>query len=89
MLKIPVEYDRDTSPVKLTDISRQVSPASGTRCLCWYLPYKPGGLIRNKWNSGEDSQQIRNWSQCMGRVVRYYLVTVASNFKKLFVCLLG
>jgi hypothetical protein len=28
MLKIPAEYDRDTSPAKLTDISRKVLPAS-------------------------------------------------------------
>jgi hypothetical protein len=26
MLKIPAEYDRDTSPAKLPDISRHVSP---------------------------------------------------------------
>jgi hypothetical protein len=27
MLNIPAEYDRNTSPAKLTDIYRQVSPA--------------------------------------------------------------
>jgi len=47
MLKIPAEYDRDTSPAKLTDISRQVSPCFATRCLCWYLPESCGGWIRN------------------------------------------
>jgi hypothetical protein len=28
MLKVPAEYDRDTSPAKLRDISRKVSVAS-------------------------------------------------------------
>jgi hypothetical protein len=28
MLNIPEEYDRDTSQAKLTDISRQITPAS-------------------------------------------------------------
>jgi hypothetical protein len=28
MLKIPTEYDRDTSPVKLTDFCASFSPAS-------------------------------------------------------------
>jgi hypothetical protein len=36
VLNIHAEYDRDTSPVKLTDISRQLSPGFATRCHCWY-----------------------------------------------------
>jgi hypothetical protein len=38
MLKNPAEYDRDTSPAKLTDISRQISLCFATRCVCWYFP---------------------------------------------------
>jgi hypothetical protein len=36
ILKIPAEYDRDTSPAKLRDISRQVPPCFATMCLCWF-----------------------------------------------------
>jgi hypothetical protein len=44
-----MEYDRYTSPVELTDISRHVSPCFATRCLCWYLSESSGALIRNDW----------------------------------------
>jgi hypothetical protein len=43
MLKMPAEYNRDTSLANLTDISRQVSPCFTTRYLCWYLPESSGG----------------------------------------------
>jgi phosphoribosyl-dephospho-CoA transferase len=34
MLKIPAEYDRDTTSAKFKVISRKVSPCFATRCLC-------------------------------------------------------
>jgi hypothetical protein len=37
MLKIPAEYDRDTSPAKLKEISRTVSPCFAIRSIFWYL----------------------------------------------------
>jgi hypothetical protein len=43
MLKIPAEYDRDTSLPKLTNISRQISPRFATRYLCCYFPESYGG----------------------------------------------
>jgi hypothetical protein len=42
MLKIPVEYDRDTSSAKFIDISLQVSPCFAL-CVCWCLPESSGG----------------------------------------------
>jgi hypothetical protein len=73
MLKIPAEYDKDTSPAKLTDIYRQVSPCFVTTCVCWHLPALPA-FVRNDLDSDGDAQYIRKWPECMGRFVRYYLV---------------
>jgi hypothetical protein len=70
------EYERDTLPAKLTDISCQVYPYFATGRLCWYLPKNYGRWIRNDSNSNSEAQQVRKWSQCMGRFVRYHPVTV-------------
>jgi hypothetical protein len=37
MLKIPAQYDRDTTSAKFNDISRQVSPCFATRRVCCLL----------------------------------------------------
>jgi hypothetical protein len=41
--KEPYEYERDTSPAKLTDISYQVYSCFATRRVYWYLPENSGG----------------------------------------------
>jgi hypothetical protein len=78
MLQIYVEYGRDTSPPKITDISRGVS-LFATRCICLYLPEGSGRWIRNDQTSNLVEQQIVKWQQCMGRFVRYHPVTVTGK----------
>jgi hypothetical protein len=46
ILKIPVEYDTDTSPAKLTDISRQISAGLLLSVSSWYL--HESGMIRTQ-----------------------------------------
>jgi hypothetical protein len=42
-VKDPAEYDRDTSPAKLKEISSKVSPCFAIRYIFWYLPDNAGG----------------------------------------------
>jgi hypothetical protein len=43
MLKIPADYDSDTSAAKLMDISHQVSSCFAIRCIYWFLSEIFGG----------------------------------------------
>jgi hypothetical protein len=47
MLKIPADYDRDTSLTKLPDISRQVSLYFATWYLCWLVEVRTILVIEN------------------------------------------
>jgi hypothetical protein len=63
MVKIPTDYDRDTSPAKFTDISRQVTPCFATRCVLVFA--------RELWWMNQEWLDLR-W----GRTIEYKMVAV-------------
>jgi hypothetical protein len=76
MLKIPVEYDRDTSSATFKDISRQLQDL----LLGVSVAAKELWWMNQEWlDSDGDAQYIRKSPQCVGRFVWYHPVTVTSN----------
>jgi hypothetical protein len=74
-LKNPAEYDRDTSPAKLTAISRQIYPCYDSRCLLLVFS-RAICLINQEWLELKRRRAV-HWKipQCMGRFVGYHPVT--------------
>jgi hypothetical protein len=63
MLKNPAKYDKDTSPAKLKNISRQAFSCLATRYLCWYLPQSfvdESGMIGTYVGTHNRSENGRN-----------------------------
>jgi hypothetical protein len=80
MLKIRVEYDRDTSPAKLTDISAKFHYSSliiVSAGICQRALVDDSRMIRTQMRTHSRSENGR--PQCMGRFVRYHTVTVTSD----------
>jgi hypothetical protein len=65
MLKVSAEYDRDTSPAKLTDISKKKSPVSllsvsaGTS-ICQRALVDESGMIRTQMGTHNRSEDGRS-----------------------------
>jgi hypothetical protein len=63
ILKIPEEYDSDTFPAKLTDISHQGFPYFATRCLCGYfqrVQVDESGMTRTQMRKHNRSENGRS-----------------------------
>jgi hypothetical protein len=79
MLEIPWGNDRDTDRQNSAAISRPVSPRFALGISATTRAENSGGWIGKNKNSDGEHKRSQNGCSCMGRFVRYHVVTVNSK----------